>query len=681
MGGCLGRFWKNWENISKDPWVTQVLKEGYQIPFKELPVLSKLPVKFHSHRPGSPQFVALEAEIQAMLEKGAIEVVPQPMTAGYYARMFVVPKGDRALEWRPIIDLTRLNRHIDTTTFKMETPRSVMQAVRPGDYFISLDLQDAYFQVPIHPHSSRYLRFVWKQKTYQFRAMCFGLSTAPQVFTRICAVVASWLHSKGIRLVRYLDDWLLLASSREAFIEQCQILLSMCSHLGLRVNFRKSSLIPAQQVVYLGMRICSTQFKAFPKEERTAKLIKVASRFLKGNPTFKQFEVLLGLMASLIDLVRGAQTRMRPLQFLLQSARSQGWEEQERMYLDQECIEAVKWWLAPFRLERGVSMRLPSPTIQMETDASVTGWGCRVGTHLLSGTWSQEESLLHINILELRAMFCGLKGSQEILRGKTVALLGDNTTALAYIAHGGGTKSWDCFKEARKVILLAESLDCCLMPRFIQGEKNVVADTLSRAEKAPNTEWSLNGKVCRRLWSLWGTPQVDAFATSLNKKLPRYFSPVPEKEAIGTDAFLQSWDGLDLYMYPPIKLLRRVITKLLQSKNARATLIAPCWPQQAWFPDLMFLLSEVPRRLPPWKDLLENSVLGGECLRPGTLNLHGWRLSTISLERRRYLGRLRPTSPDATEPPPLGYTSQSGKSMLIGVSGGKYIHSDPLFQD
>ena len=58
-------------------------------------------------------------------------------------------------------------------------------------------------------------------KVYQFKVLCFGLSTAPQVFTRVMAPVSAILHRMGVRLRRYLDDWLLQASSRE------QVLLAL----------------------------------------------------------------------------------------------------------------------------------------------------------------------------------------------------------------------------------------------------------------------------------------------------------------------------------------------------------------------------------------------------------------------------------------------------------------------
>ena len=72
-------------------------------------------------------------------------------------------------------------------TFKMETNQSVLCALRRDDWMVSIDLKDAYLQIPVHPDSRQFLQFMAFEVSYQFRALCFCLSTAPQVFTRVMA--------------------------------------------------------------------------------------------------------------------------------------------------------------------------------------------------------------------------------------------------------------------------------------------------------------------------------------------------------------------------------------------------------------------------------------------------------------------------------------------------------------
>ena len=147
---------------------------------------------------------------------------------------------------------------------KMETVASVLLSVREGDFLASLDLKDAYYQIPIHRSSRKLLRFMSEGTVYQFQALCFRLSTAPQVFTRVFAVVSAWAHSHGIRLLRYLDDWLVLSSSEKEAKQAAQSLLSLCRTLGIVINEKKSDLVPSQTAKYLGMTIDTEAGKVFP---------------------------------------------------------------------------------------------------------------------------------------------------------------------------------------------------------------------------------------------------------------------------------------------------------------------------------------------------------------------------------------------------------------------------------
>ena len=170
---------------------------GYRIPFLSHPPLSPVPIPMPSYNPLSTKGVALEEVTLGLVTKGAVELAPLP-SPGFYSRLFVVWKTSGS--WRPVINLSHLNRFVDVSHFQMETIQSVLLSVRPGDWMASIDLREAFVQVPVHPESHPFLRFVSKGHVFQFKALCFGLSTAPQVFSRVMAPVSAILHSMGIRM-------------------------------------------------------------------------------------------------------------------------------------------------------------------------------------------------------------------------------------------------------------------------------------------------------------------------------------------------------------------------------------------------------------------------------------------------------------------------------------------------
>ena len=207
---------------------------------------------------GSPRSLALRQEVEMMLSKGALGIVLDP-GPGFYSRLFLVEKVTGG--WRPVIDLSHLNEFVP---FKMETVTSVLLPVREGDFLASIDLKDTYFQIPVHQSSRKLLRFLSKGTVYQFKALCFGLSTAPQVFTKVFVAVSAWAHSHGIRLLRYLDDWLVLASLEVEAKKNVQDLLLVCHSLGIVINEEKSDLVPSQTTHYLGMTIDTGAARIFP---------------------------------------------------------------------------------------------------------------------------------------------------------------------------------------------------------------------------------------------------------------------------------------------------------------------------------------------------------------------------------------------------------------------------------
>ena len=207
-----------------------------------------------------------------LIAKGAVELAPLP-SPGFYSRLFVVWKTSGS--WRPVISLSHLHRFVDVSLSDGDHP--VCSPLGASGGLDGLHRYQGSVSAGVCPScfsSSSTLRL--QGQHLSVRALCFGLSTAPQVFTRVMAPVSAILHSMGIRMRRYLDDWLVQSASRESFVQDLQTVLHLCHELGIVVNPQKSNLVPSQVVQYLGVIIAAQSFRASPSPERVSRLLSTA---------------------------------------------------------------------------------------------------------------------------------------------------------------------------------------------------------------------------------------------------------------------------------------------------------------------------------------------------------------------------------------------------------------------
>ena len=271
------------------------------------------------------------------------------------------------------------------------------------------------------------------------------------------------------------------------------------------------------------------------------------------------------------------------------------------------CVDGVSsrppWWLHLPRLSLGVSLCQVSPDLHFWSDASDVGWGAHLDRQIASGLWDAQQAALSINARELLDVLLGLYQSRSSLQGRTVAVFCDNTTVVAYLRKEGGTRSPLLNTLAQEILRWTESLSIRLAPQFLPGSNSVLADALSRPHQLPHSEWSLTLTVFHSLRRLWPV-QIDLFATSANHRCSIYFSPFRDLMSAGTNAFLQSWDGLQAYAFPPVAILPHVVAKLRASTGTEFTLVAPHLAQRPWFSDLLQLSLAPPVILPARQDLL-----------------------------------------------------------------------------
>ena len=383
--------------------------------------------------------------------------------------------------WRPIINLSTLNTYIASQRFHMD-------------------------------------HFTMGGVSYQFRVLCFGLTTAPHVFTRLMAPISAILHRYGVRMLRYLDDWLILAESRPTGLQARDRLLQVCEELGLQVNFRKSSLIPSQDMTYLSMQIQSVRFIAKPTETWVENLLKIIEEFLSS----------LGPPSSSLASSSGPP-------FVPYSS-GEGWAVKDAVSPDSPQVQV------------GLPRRIASHTLGSSVSGGsfmvVLGDSKRRGRR--SFPHSAKLKLLLGRVRRRLGRHRRGKPSVRSLDSKPKGTLhqpqGDDGSAERPLRvrlspqRQDDRSLWRQCHDSRLPQAIGRHEvsgpvpqserdspvgridEDTLLPQFIQGSLNTRADLLSRPKLVIGSEWTLHQEVVQDLHQ-WPAI-IDLFATSLTARLP-----------------------------------------------------------------------------------------------------------------------------------------------------------------
>ncbi|XP_035277790.1 uncharacterized protein LOC118229687, partial [Anguilla anguilla] len=330
----------------------------------------------------------LEEEISSLLHKGAIRVVPRDQAQhGFYSRYFLVPKKDGSL--RPILDLRVLNKHLRQYNFKMLTYCTLLRSIRQNDWFTSIDLKDAFFHVGIYPPHTKFLRFAHRSVCYEYTVLPFGLSLSPRVFCHCVEAGLAPLRLTGVRILTYIDDWLIIANSKVRVVQDTQLVLTHLSSLGFRVNLSKSNLSPSQSVTFLGLDLNSVSMRAWLSADRILSLRVCLSQFKPGSRVqYRTYLRLQGLMASASHVLPLGLFRMRSFMRCISSLHlSPVSDLHRRLSVTRECYQTLRHWENTDFYTQGTPLDIILMRKVVTTDASLSGWGATQEGRIVNGKW------------------------------------------------------------------------------------------------------------------------------------------------------------------------------------------------------------------------------------------------------------------------------------------------------
>ena len=508
--------------------------------------------------------------------------------------IFLREKRDSAMDnkrYRLILNLKCLNEYVISKHFKMETLDTCLQLMKPNCFMASLDLKDAYFSIPVHQNSTKYLKFQFQGQTFKFLALPQGFKDSPRIFTKIMKPVLAHLRLHGINASIYIDDIFIQADSFATCSEHVEYTINFIKNLGFSFS-DKSAPIPNQVLRHLGFVLNSKSMTVSLAEDKKGKLQSLLTHMLRTTfCSIRDLAKLIGSLVATFPAVPYGPVFYRHMEISkTQSLKLHAFNFDRRMIITSPCKVELTWWLNE-GIHSSKSLTLTNPNVFLTTDASTAGWGAHLSTsEFTQGFWSPQEQLLHINVLELRAVLMGLANLCHGLQHCHILIQIDNTTAVSYINNMGGTHSVKCNSVAKDIIMWAKQRNIWLTATHIVGKDNNWADRLSRKIN-DNLEWTITQEAFNQLCAQKeiGLPTVDLFASCLNHKLPKYVSIYPDASAMFINAFAFQWEGY-VYLFPPFNLIGRVLNKVQQDKLSKALLICPHWVTQPWYPLLQSML-------------------------------------------------------------------------------------------
>ena len=605
-----------WKDIGAPDTVLEWLQDGVKLPFSAEPAPFELPNRQLSTK--HSQFV--DGEITKLLLQGVIERVPEKPHC--VSPIGVVPKRNGKL--RLITDLRALNSSCKPDTFKNEDIRTVKELIQPKDHMVTVDLENGFQHVPVHSDFQKYLGIAWKGYYYIWCSLPFGLNASPYFFNKVLRPVISYLRQCGLRVVVFVDDFLLMASV-EAIQQHKDFLLLTLKKLGWHVNFEKSVLVPATTVIFVGYVLISDSpdghcwIKIPHGRIRTTR--RAIQRILKaGKATARVLARIAGRCVAMTMCILPAKLLLRNLYRLL--SRRQTWGD--TLILDPPTVQDLTWWISALSQWNGAPISTRPVEAQVTTDASSHGWGAVFEGMEAKGVWDPQISRFPSNFRELFTTLLALLSFMPHLRHKKVQIVTDNISTVAYINHlGGPSPALSRLATALWATAIENGIE--LTATHLAGKKNVHADALSRVTSP--YEWMLHPGLFKWIDHIWGPHSCDRFASLATHQLPHYNSLYWDPLTKGIDALSQrDWSSHNNFVNAPFWMIPKVL-QVLQEQQASATLIAPHWPAQYWYTTLQRMAVAAPMRLPRSRRVLWAVGPRPEPLKNPRWDLYVWRVS------------------------------------------------------
>lgn len=567
-----------WKEIGANKFILNIIEQGYKLPFISTPKAKY----FKNNQSAIANSGFVSSTIDDLLNCGsAIEVEHKPLVVSPLSVAFS-SSGKKRL----ILDLRYVNEHLHKEFVSFDDWREFQNFVKPNGFAYKFDLRKGYHHIDIFQHHQNFLGFSWNKNNriryYVFTVLPFGLSTAPNVFTKLMRVLVRRWHSQGIKISVFLDDGCGIGDTFEETIKSSTETKSLLSECGLVINKEKTIWYPTKNLTWLGINIDLNSNIYQISEKRIFSLLESCEQLLSSPyTTARKISQIAGKVIStkfvLSNIVR-LKTR-----FLYKTIDFQNsWDSRFNILEWPEAHKEILFWRDNInRLnKRDIETKAEQKTLFF-SDASnyaigAVGLNNKIICHKNFDAWEKRKSSTW---RELEGIRFAMVSSKEFIKNSNVVWNTDNKAASLIVESG--SRKIELHNIAIDIYEIAKFNNINLNVQWIPRENNKEADRVSKIIDID--DWKISDEFFGYLDNLWGPFSIDRFANHYNSKVERFNSRYYEIDTEAVDAFTQDWRGENNWFVPPVKCISRLLNRIEKTEKVKGTLIIPHWTSKPFW--------------------------------------------------------------------------------------------------
>ncbi|CAB0010077.1 unnamed protein product, partial [Nesidiocoris tenuis] len=425
------------------------------------------PIHFRA-RPLPPEKMRkAKAEVEKLIKADILE----PSKSEWASPMHVVNKTNSE-ELRITVDYRALNARIKPDRYNVPPINALQTPLHGTKVYTCLDLEKAYYHIRVHPDHVHKTAMITPFGLFQWKRLPMGLCTSSQTWQRFVDEVLTGLPFA----FAYLDDILIASPDMDTHVKHVSEVLKRFAEFGLHLNLNKCQLAQTK-VLFLGYEISESGIR--PIQEKAQRILQ-----FERPKTVTGLRRWIGMINYYRKCLKNAAKFLAPLNRITGGAKKNDKTPIEWTEELASSFEKSKQALAECAT---LAHQDPHAELRVTTDASETAVGA-VLEQMVNGkpqplgffskALNPAQTKMSTFNREILAIYLAVKYWFETLDGRKVHIVTDHKP----ITRALGQQKAHLDKLRFRWLTFISQITSDI--RYIKGELNVAADTLSRPELA-----------------------------------------------------------------------------------------------------------------------------------------------------------------------------------------------------